>query len=44
LDGSARPASRRSSVDLPDPLSPITPTFSPGLTVNETWSSTTWSA
>ncbi len=32
-----------SSVDFPEPLSPMTPTFSPGLTVRLTWSSTTWS-
>ena len=39
--GRSRPAISRSSVDLPAPLSPTTPTCSPGRTVSETLSSTT---
>ena len=39
--GSSRPASTRSSVDLPIPFGPTTPIRLPGVTVSETRSSTT---
>ncbi|GAA0652417.1 hypothetical protein GCM10009535_33510 [Streptomyces thermocarboxydovorans] len=40
--GASAPASSRSRVDLPDPFSPTTATFSPGRTVKVTWSRTVW--
>ncbi|GAA2586647.1 hypothetical protein GCM10010424_37190 [Streptomyces lienomycini] len=38
--GRSRPATSLRRVDFPAPLSPISPAFSPGFSVRETWSRT----